>query len=78
MAGMFCMESDGVVGCTAAFRSRSSSVWLRRQKGSVSLATLTPPALPDWRDALVETERVELWRILPTRPRLRKTEKFEK
>jgi hypothetical protein len=53
-------------------------VWLRQQKGSVSLATLTPPAHPDWRDALVETERVELWRILPTRPRLRKTEKFEK
>jgi len=38
---------------------------------------LTPPAHPGWPDALVETERVELWRILPARPRLRKTEKFE-
>jgi hypothetical protein len=53
-------------------------VWLRRQKGSVSLAALTPPALQGWQDALVETEGGELWRILPTEPRLRKTEKFEK
>jgi hypothetical protein len=53
-------------------------MWLRRQKGSASLAALTPPTLPGWRDALLETERVELLRILPTGSRLQKTEKFEK
>jgi hypothetical protein len=78
MPGMFCMESDGAVGSFPPSEGRSSSVWLRRQKGSVSLAALTPPALQGWRDALVETEGGELWRILPTEPRLRKTEKFEK
>jgi hypothetical protein len=61
-----------------ASEGHSSSVWLRRQKGSASLAALTPPTLPGWPDALVETEGGELWRILPTGPRLRKTEKFEK
>jgi hypothetical protein len=37
---------------------------------------LTPPALPGWRDAFAETEQGVWWRILPTAPRLQKTEKF--
>ena len=63
MVGIFCMKSDGAVCAPPALEGHSSSAWLRRQKGSASLAALTPPALPGWPDALVEMEGGESWRI---------------
>ena len=47
---------------------RLSPAWHRRKKASASLAAQMPPVLPGWRDAWVETERGELWRIRPTGP----------